>query len=306
MLRFISLLSLYCQLLGSLCFAAQQAQQSPEELVKLLTDKAEELFSLAGSGYPVVCNQAAFQLVRLGRVSLPAIEKALDSIETKRGKARELPAAPWLLYAYASIEQREAYPKLRRMLLNPRLVLRSIWFERSIALSLQLTSFRSTVRGKALIRTFRLEVPQKALDQFLLAWILNDQPAFEETLSPRAKLDLARLLKKQSWRTLRLEHLKKSKELVVAFGYRFLGHPLGIPMGFLQEQPVVLPTIEANPTYQVELYSWGRSCATVRVSFTEFKESQSSIYRLFQVDTENVEALLKELSPCLARPATTR
>ena len=296
----------YCQLLGSICFAAQQAKQSPEELVKFLTYQTGPPRPIIGSGIGARRGRAALQLVRLGRTSLPAIQKALDSIETQGRKARESPGARWLLYAYASIKQREAFPRLRRMRVNPRLAFLARWFDASITVSLQLTSFRSSVAGKLIKKPFPMGSPQETLDQFLLAWILNDQPAFEETLSPRAKLDLARLLKKQSWRTFRLELLRKSSEPIVAFGYRFLGHPPGIPIGFPYEKPIRIPRTTTYPHFQIEFYAWNQNCANIRLSLPRVEDPRPNSYSRFLIDTENIEPLLKELSPCLARPATTR
>jgi hypothetical protein len=83
--------------------------------------------------------------VELGASANPDLEKELDPLEKTTGSAYDFPGAAWLLLAYAEINGRSAYPRLHRMTRNPHVIAAGIQVDSSIAVSLGLTSYVSSV-----------------------------------------------------------------------------------------------------------------------------------------------------------------
>ena len=152
---------------------------------------------------------------------------------------------------------------------------------------------------------FGFDSPQNALDQFVLAWVLDDRQAFEAGLSPRAKRSLSRLAKSESWESLRHKWLRESPDPVVGFGYRLPLAPELINFIDPLDRPLSVSSrgYIRNPETTAEFYEWDRPCGKVRVRFLDLQDGPLGKPH-FVVDNDDIGKVLASLSPCLSRPAT--
>jgi len=134
----------------------------------------------------------AVSLVALGPAAIPDLTAALDPIERKGQLA---PGAEWLLWAYAVLQGRAAFPELRRMLDDDRLGPLKFALDYAAAISLGLTSYVSNY-GKAFgggcCLIGRPWEPRDALEGLVRAWWTGDQASMDSTLTEAARAALAR------------------------------------------------------------------------------------------------------------------
>jgi hypothetical protein len=88
----------------------------------------------------------ARSLAKLGLSAIPALQQALDSIESLGDASKFSFNSGWLILAYARIEGPAALPQLQKMIGNPKLDFLQVSLERAVALSLGLTSYVSEFR----------------------------------------------------------------------------------------------------------------------------------------------------------------
>ena len=100
--------------------------ESASELIQFLTfqtnrpDKQTALSGLSGCGHFQADRAAARSLWKLGNSAIPEIEPELDLIDANGDRSEFSVNAGWLLDAYAGIKGSSAYPRLSRMILNPK------------------------------------------------------------------------------------------------------------------------------------------------------------------------------------------
>ncbi len=269
----------------------KRKRETPEDLVRFFISKEE------GVGYiDLKRNRAAMRLVAMGDSALPAVEKALTQLEREGESSQVEPGAYWLLYAYARLKGRAGYDRLKGMLLSPQLQTLHYLVEEAIAVSLDLTSFRSSSDDVRVFEKWPNNLPQDALNEFLGAWISGDRKAMESSMSPWTKPGMARLLETQPWEKLRQELLRESPEPVVLFGFRLSPPDLGRPpfTALYAGQPSpdrVIPS-EGN----VDLFTGNHYCARFRFRFVDLGNQH------FSVESEDIRALLQQLGKCLSRP----
>jgi len=113
--------------------------------------------------------QLARDLVRLGKLAIPDLDQALDSIE-RDGEASPLYSkAGWLLYAYVRIEGPQAAPRLVRLRISPTFTSLRLTLDYAGALSLNVTSYVSSFRPPGSVLICRRREPRDALDQLILS-----------------------------------------------------------------------------------------------------------------------------------------
>jgi hypothetical protein len=158
---------------------AQIPTQSPADLVKFLTRRSEPgvgvTFSCGIDDEKRAAHAAAMALVRQGAQARPAIERALDLIDRGGLQAVNL---YWLLYAYARIQGRSAFPRLWGVSTDPALC-ESLGLlpASSIALAFDLTSYVPDTCPVRRVFHCWGQQPRDALNQFILAWEKNDRVA---------------------------------------------------------------------------------------------------------------------------------
>lgn len=233
-------------------------------------------------------------LVKLGPSAMPDIGAALDSI-VARGRESEFAfKAEWLLNAYARIEGSAAYGPLLRMSNNPTLGFLQVSLDRSIAISLGLTSYvtnseelveRGDCRGVA--------DPGDMLDQLVLAWERNDRSWIERSLGPGAQAALGSLTQGRIWRSVRAELWPSRSDRRIAVGYRFASSgwwsPPYEPITVDERKPVN-PEIDTIFTDHS-----GRDCGRYRVSFIKTNQAVEPAYL---VNNSDLEGLLRLISSC--------
>ncbi len=279
--------------------------KTPECLVRILTYETGTHLVLDGGGV-TEDRSAALRLVDMGSEAMPVIERALDSVEAK-GKGPKS-GVSWLLYALARIQPRAAYERLQRMLRNPQMWQFEDGIERAMAISLELTSFRTSlhsVRASPPVPGFGL--PQDALDQLMLAWMLNDRNAFEAILSSQARSAFLDLLGSGSWETLRESFLLRTGEPIASFGYR-----VPLPSGLVRLPEIATPVTmhSGNPTERLEaevlFFDGDRICGKAQVRFLLVKDQELApgFWRYhYVVDNKDMGVMLRSLTPCIFQPS---
>src|SRR6202041_1571904 len=102
--------------------------------------------------------------------AIPAMKVAMDDIET-RGRERGRIFRPgFLFYAYAKSAGRDAFPRLWKMIKDPKLRSAQYSLDNAVALALGLTSYVDDLRPPSGVFLCRFQEPRDALDDVVLAW----------------------------------------------------------------------------------------------------------------------------------------
>lgn len=291
----------------------QGCRDSPECLIRILN---HELGSHAriDNGIDQDDAAASLQLIGMGRPAVPAIESALDSLETEGKRARVATAADWLLFTYARIEGGAAVPRLTRMLGNPDMWVFSSGLERALAISLAVTSFRTTLSGPRVESpTPGWRYPQDGLDQFLLSWAIGDRCALEASLSDESRARLDELIRLRTWEWLRARYGAPPPGAVTDFAYRLSlpSAPVRDPRKLAVGGPRMHPgNPESTAVADVVLFKRQSACGVMRVRFRAIKYEQigAGLWKWrYVIDNNDLDRLFEALTPCLssavARPA---
>jgi hypothetical protein len=246
---------------------------------------------------------AAFRLVEIGEPALPLIERNLDALE-RSGSAEAMPGTPWILYAFARISRVGAFGRLWRLLGDERFRWMEEAIEGAIAVSLNLTSFRSSAHSARITPpdVFKNFLPQDSLDQAFLAWMLGDRAAFTESLSRRAQMDFDKALNERSWENRRRDSRFSSAAPLVGFGYRLkLSEPsllrLPQPMGPPRTQRGVFRVNGVAEFHEADSECRGVGIAFVNTSYDVQTGAWLPLH--YAIDTSDVETLLRSLARCV-------
>jgi hypothetical protein len=235
----------------------------------------------------------------MGYSALPAIEEALDSFEAKGEESPFASKAEWLLLAYAQIKGPSASTRLRRMIGKPILKDYAPSLDKSVALSLNLTSYvssfrklkehqckvddtdavtlssrpcKSTSREIPLrsIRCDRGNEPRDVLDGLILASETGDRLLLGWGLGPQARSALRQL-------PSTIATAKRTRGSgPLAMGYRFAvaGRWSEPDEDLKQEkQPTVIPGNAASFDLDTIFYNrFGSKCESLRIVFTRVPE----------------------------------
>jgi hypothetical protein len=284
--------------------AAWGQERSPSELVRHLTyesdgpDKLAKEMGLISCGQTAADLSAAKELVKFGDRALPEIEAALDTIET----GEPLFGARWLLLAYARIGGQAAYPRLKRMMENPKLSDIRSHLSDAMALSLDLTSYvtDSGLLARRLF-CFRQEEPRDGLDQLILAWLKGDRVWMEASLGSDARRALDSLLKKKTWAEIRAELIPSQPNGRFAIGYRFQdmgrwGRPSETLDGFYS----IIIGRSDTPTLETQFKdASGNNCSVEQIKFIRvggFEPAHIS----YLVDNADLTILLRSIASCVS------
>jgi hypothetical protein len=287
--------------LASLALGQPQGQ-SPTDLINFLayrtSREAKGQLFLANGCKPILADRAdrdaAVALVKFGASAVSPIEEALDSVEQHGIDSPFSTNVAWLLYVYARVRGEAAVPRLRRMIIDPKLAFIRFGLDDEAAVSLGLTSFVSGFRSPVgAISCYPLD-PRGALDSLIRGWEADDRPTFEQALGPRARLALRALMDGRSWQSLRATIWHTKSDASVGVGYRFL-----IP-GWWSEPRFQLfaDAIDADlggypddPEIDTQFTNaLGRDCGSIRVKF---------IGR-YHVDAPDLRSLLSLIGTCAA------
>jgi hypothetical protein len=298
--------------------SAQTKEQSPDNLIRFLTYQSDRpsnlirdlgLFTCGSANALARENRAAAaSLVRLGASAIPSLEGALDSIEQQGEHSEFSPGALWLLAAYAKIDGPAAYPRLRRMISEPRLDFLQPGLDNAVALSLDLTSYVSSSRQIPVGMMILCDggSPRDFLDQFILAWEKNSRPSLEANLGPNARTALRSLLKGRNWAAMRADLWRGTPGGAVALGYRLdTADRLAKPRETLEE--VGQGVTDAAPTtvnFEIDAFlknSPGGDCGKSRIKFFR-REGKASFTHEYVVDNADLGDLLRSIATCAAVP----
>lgn len=285
----------------------QPREQSASDLVRLLTAPSARPDNLLAHGI-FDCASAMAEdradrrlveaLAKMGESAIPDIEAALDSLEVPTAKSGPVLNSGRLLAAYARIRGPAAFPRLRRMLANPRLAFVRPELNRAMAVSLGITSYvpNSGEPGDAASCTGVIE-PGYVLDRLILAWEKGDRDWVERSLGPVAEGALRALLKGTTWQGMRAEFWTHRLVGGAVVGYRFMtrgwwSHPPDDQSGIdVSQRNPANPVIETLFTDGA-----GHGCGTYPVSFVRV----DGYYAEYLVDNNDLGGLLRVVARCAA------
>jgi len=284
----------------------QGKEQSPSDLIRFLTYQSDrpDKYGLAKGIFS--CGAAIAEgrenrritdaLVKLGLPAIPDIETALQSIDEQGQQSAFAFNSEWLLDAYARIQGPIAYVRLRKLLSNPRFAFLQLDLDRSIAISLGLTSYVSGSRAPELTKMCSpvLE-PRDVLDQLILAWVTNDLQRLDATLGPSAKAAL------KSSGGMRAQRWNSKTSDGPAVGYRFedpgwWSAPEEAPEIRLDGRNPVNPEIDTLFTN-----SSGGECGRHRVKFLATRSGERGILTTYLVDNSDLAELLRLIGSCASK-----
>jgi len=294
---------------------SQTLGQSPAELINFLTyqsgrpGKLALMAGLTGCGHFEEDRSAARRLVELGSTAIPALERALRSLDEQGEESPFATNGSWLLEAYASISGLHAFPRLLEMMANPKLRFLEMSLDTSIAVSLSLTSYVSETRET--VRIFacaRSSGPSDALDQLVLGWLRNDRISLEKVLGPNGRSVLSQLLTGTAWADLRGQLGPRKPDRFVAVGYRFQDHSRwSQPGNIIEEEGSAAMSLlnGAAPELNVKFTdSSGTSCGNRSVRFLAEGPAEGEATK-YVVDGSDLVDLLRVISSCATKPETS-
>ena len=244
-------------------------------------------------------------LIELGGKAVPALEQAFDSLEGNSWQSPYATNNKWLLYAYARIKGATAFPRLWKLGGNYDVDLLGLNLDDALALSLNLTSYISSLRSPLRIFRCHEQQPRDALDLLVLAWERDDLQWLETTLGPHASAALNSSLAGKTWSQLRSELWPGAMGARVAVGYRF-----AVP-GYWSEPEALLqidqreldgpPDTEAPTLDTTFTNKAGVVCGSYRLSFVRAPMPAPPGYLKYLVDNRNPIELFRVIANCAAR-----
>jgi hypothetical protein len=213
-------------ILGSWLFASPVCggAQSATDLAYSLTHEsshASPVFTCGSLGTDFEGKRdEARSLVALGDAALPAVDGALDSMSKVDAGPRI--GVGWLLLAYAEIKGPAAFPRLRRMIDDPRLDSLHPRLDSALAVALGLTSYVGGTVAPRMTGICERPEPRAILDHLVFALNRDDPSMLGESLGPNARATFDAMLKDGGWSQLRLSPGHGSPTWGgAAVGYRF-------------------------------------------------------------------------------------
>jgi hypothetical protein len=247
--------------------------------------------------------RTAGDLVQLGRTALPALERALDSVEKKGWQSDLYENAHWLFFAYARVLGPAAAPRLLRMRKNPKLAEMRRSIDDALALSFRLTSYVSGAGGPSPSLGCRGEQPRDALDQLVESLERGDLTGLQKVLGPEARAALGHDLVSRSWETLRRKSWHLQPGVDYALGYRFEIEGRWSEPEETLEQPreEYRGPLVAADRFSLETQftnSAGKGCGRHEVDFLTTKTPPSLIQEIYRINNTDIEDLLRSIAAC--------
>jgi len=292
--------------------AGQPQDRSPSHLIAFLNYESDDR---RGKPRTWSCGEfrrnreAAKLLAKVGEAALPSIAGELDSIEESDEPERAA-GAGWLLFAFAKIEGPAAYPRLRRMIGNPKFSFLGLALDSAIALSLGMTSYVSSLEAASpIIDCGGPGEPRRALNQLILGWEKNDRRWFEGSLGPRARASLRALLNGRTWGDIRKRLWDVRSSRGVAVGYQFeIAGRWSEPDETLEDRDYGELSLIENPQINVVFKDrTGTDCGRHLVIFTQYpmlltrsgRQQEPSLP--YVIDNSDLADILSLISSCAAR-----
>jgi hypothetical protein len=213
-----------------------------------------------------------------------------------------MPGSGWLVYVYARIAGRGAYPQLAEMLRDAKLSFLIDSIDGAISLSLGLTSFVSSTSQLPadLPLMCRDQQPRDAVDRFLLACIKGDQAALAKSLGPAATAALGAPESKAAWLEL-LSVTTRHPNGPIVIGYSLsVDGAWSAPLEDLEPpQPADTSRYDLrNPLGIVLRNASGADCGSSRVSLARAAELRFRSL-VYVVDDSNLAGLFRVVATCI-------
>ena len=283
----------------------QTNEQSPSDLISFLTDPYRHVTFRCG--LVSTDRAAAASLAKLGDAALPSLERAFDSLDSRGERSEFATSAGWLALAYAKIKGPDAYPRLARLIANPKLAFLRIDLDAAAELSLALTSYLDSSRPPSDV-VCRAAQPRDALDRLILTWERNERSLFQANLGPEGTAALNSLLQSKSWAAMRTE-LWNGRHVHGAVAYRFdIAGQWSEPEETLEQKrdPGNAPPTMIDPELDALFKTRsGRVCGRHRVRFLGVKTgttfgAPSPFPDSYVVDSADLGDLLRLIGSCAA------
>lgn len=281
-----------------------QESQSVEELVRLLT-KPRGVCTTTNFTFRTE-KRAALALVAMGNASRAHLERAIDELDA--GGSSNPCGVEWLLYTYARVRGAAAYPRLMKMLENPRLSHLNREIEIAMAGSLDLTSVITSrdKPGELYGQTQQLGglpsavIPQQALDRLVLGLLTGDRKLIVDVLTSSARESFDKFTKMHTWEGVRRRFLPSQQDSLLVVAYRLFlstgpAEPLRPDFHFDPEPP------PSRLTGTVEFYRDGIICGKHSLNFEDIHpRGQQTTFPewKYAISNSDIEALLANVGAC--------
>jgi hypothetical protein len=285
--------------------AGQRNEPSSADLIKRLGQPTlQEQMGLDPCSSIRKYRAEAMSLVKQGASAIPDIERAIDSIEAHGEESPFAINARWLILPYAQILGRAAFPRLHRMMGDPRLLFLRSSLDGAVAVSLDFTAYVSDTGVSArVIHCDRREEPRDALNRVILAWERKDRQLLEASLGSNARAALDSWLNGSTWAELVGAHWPGKSSGGVAVGYRFeLSGRWSEPEDPLADNPRHGdgPLTQSDPEIETLLKDRsGGDCGRKRIKFIRLRADSAGEER-YVVDNTDVGDLLRSIARCAA------
>jgi hypothetical protein len=289
---------------------AEAQGDSAGEIIRFLTyqtgrpGKLAAEMGLFGCGGGADDRAAEASLVRLGDTAVPDLESALGSLEQSGQSSAFALNGGRLPLAYAKIKGGSARERLLELDRRPQLAFLRPSLHDALSISLSLTSYVSSSTPPEKNFLCRDGQPRDALDQVILAWLRNDRPWLEASLSARSKTALDALEKRGGWSKMRTQLRQTRPNNGVALGYRFSADPSwSLPDDIFEEDESKDRVAQhpENPVIETVFVSaTGGECGRRRMKFASTRDDLGSQKITYLVDETDIEGLLRLLSSCTA------
>jgi hypothetical protein len=289
--------------------------KTPPDLIRLLVrvdgeraSNPEAFTSLCGSSSKWAEEDRSITgpLTDLGEAALPAVERALDSINRPEIDSKLTAGAVQnLMYVYATIRGPAAYPRLRRTMYDLELGSKiQPAPDRAMAIALNLTSYADSARTPLRYACEEPE-PRYVLDHFILAWERNDEKSLREALGASATAAMKSLQAGLTWDEMRRKHWLAPSVGVTAVGYRLeIPGRWSEPGEKIENRSTQVPksTFTANHEIMTRFTTArGADCGAMEIKFHGTMHGGWGGPD-FLIDNDDIDHLLRIVSSCAAIP----
>ncbi|HUA18604.1 MAG TPA: hypothetical protein VMB25_07660 [Bryobacteraceae bacterium] len=292
--------------------SGQSPDDSPSEIVTSIASTAGLLPNSGTCSITTKDEQdraLAAELTREGSLAVRQLEQVFDSLQAQGTESPYFQRADWFFLAYASMLGPSASQRLRAMIADPKPYHQAA-LDRALAVSLGATSYVSSVRkyepGDHLCRGGE---PRDALDELIAAFEQDDFSRLKPVLGPRAVAALIQLEGDRDWENFHRAVWRIPPKGQSAVGYLFeisgrWSEPEQVlegPSRFARDYgdaPLLADDFNLGTEFKT---ASGDDCGTFTVSFHVVHLGYLGLHHLYQVNNENLGALVSLINSCFVQ-----
>jgi hypothetical protein len=271
---------------------AQPAAESVSEILRRLQDASVSRRALLRCGTEwrdaEAARKIALELVPLGVLGLPEIERALESYYDEGDSSEFANSAGWIALAYSQIRGASAVPRLKFLIENPKTARMHDKLSDAIANALGL-SFYFEPNSEPPFITCRAPEPRDALIDLLFAFQTQDASRLGEGIVPELRVT-GESLARSAW-----GNGDGPKFNAVGLRLEIEGEWVRPAEGLDEFRPPKLPRIADVMVKFSD--AGGRQCGAARVDLRS-----PSLGERYLVNNENIAEMFSIISKCATMP----